>query len=78
MRRSGDICALAEASAIGGKWRRRGRSGEDDHSLTFDANEFGVREPNSAEIGLSVFEKRSYRRTHKHTDTQTLLIYIYR
>ncbi len=41
MRRSGDIRARAEASAIGRKWRRRGRSQEDDHSLTFDPNEFG-------------------------------------
>ena len=44
--------------------RRRGRSQEDDHSLTLDMNKFGVREPNSAEIGLAVFEKRSNRRTH--------------
>ena len=55
MRHSRDIRARAEASAIGGKSRRRGRSQEDDHSLTFDRNEFGVREPNSAEIGLAVF-----------------------
>ena len=55
-------------SAIGRKLRRRGRSQEDDHSLTFDVNEFGVREPNSAEIRLAVFEKRSYRRTHRQTD----------
>ena len=54
-----------------GKWRRHGRSQEDDHSLTFDSNEFGVREPNSAEIGLTVFEKRSNRRTQRQTDTQT-------
>ena len=71
MRRSGDIRARAEASAIGGKWRRRGRSLEDDHGLTFDPNEFGVREPNSAEIGIAVFEKRSYGRTHRQTDRQT-------
>ena len=61
-----------------GKWRHRGRSQEDDHSLTFDPNEFGVREPNSAEIGLAVFEKRSYGRTHRQTDRQTPLLYIYR
>ena len=66
MRRSGDIREQAEASAIGGKWRRRGRSQEDDHSLTFDRNKFGVREPNSAEIRLAVFEKRL-----QQTDTQT-------
>ena len=70
-RRSGDIRALAEASLIGGKSRRRGRSQEDDHGLTFEINEFGVREPNSAEIGLAVFEKRSYGRTHTQTDRQT-------
>ena len=78
MRRSGDIRVRAEASAIGRKWRRRGTSQEDDHSLTFDPNEFGVREPNSAEIGLAVFEKRSNRRTHRQTDRQTPLLYIYR
>ena len=50
------------------------RSQEDDHSLTFDPNEFGVRKPNSAEIGLAVLEKRSNRRTHR----QTPLLYIYR
>ena len=78
MRRSGDIRAQAEASAIGGKWRSRGRSQEDDHSLTFDPNEFGVREPISAEIGQAVFEKRSYGRTQtdRQTDTQTPLLYI--
>ena len=59
MRRSGDIRARAKASAIGRKSRRRGKIQEDDHSLTFDPNEFGVREPNSAEIGLAVFEKPS-------------------
>ena len=52
MRRSGDR-ARAEASAIGGKRRRRGRSQEDDRGLTFELNEFGVRERNSAEIGLA-------------------------
>ena len=79
MYRSGDICLPAEANAIGRKWRRRGRSQEDDHSLTFDANEFGVREPNSAEIGLADFEKRSNRQTHRQTDRQTdsCFIYIY-
>ena len=76
MRRSGDIRARAEASAIGGKCRRRGRSQEDDHGLTFEINEFGVREPNSAEIGLAVFERRSYGRTHRQTDRQTPLLYI--
>ena len=76
MRRSGDIRARAEASAIGGKRRRRGRSQEDDGGLTFDLNEFGVRERNSAEIGLAVFERRSYVRTHRQTDTQTPLLYI--
>ena len=30
--------------------RRRGRCQEDDHSRTFDANEFGLREPNLVEI----------------------------
>ena len=65
--RSEDICGRAEASAIGRKWRRRGRSQEDDHSLTFDRNEFGVREADSAEIGLAVIEKHSNRRTHRHT-----------
>ena len=68
MRRFGDIRARAESSAIGRKWRCRGRSQEDDHSLTFDRNEFGVREPNLTEIGLAVFEKRSNRRTHRQTD----------
>ena len=76
MRRSGDIRARAEASAIGGKRRRRGRSQEDDRGLTFDLNEFGVRERNSAEIGLAVFERRSYVRAHRQTDTQTPLLYI--
>ena len=71
MRRSGDIRARAEASAIGGKSRRRGRSQEDDHSLTFHRNELCVREPNSAEIELAVFEKRANRRTHRWTDRQT-------
>ena len=55
MRRSRDIRARAEASGMGRKSRRRGRSQEDDHNLTFDANEFGVREPNSAEIRLAIF-----------------------
>ena len=86
MRSSGDIRTQAEASAIGGKSHRRGRSQEDDHSLTFDPNEFGVREPNWAKIGLTVFEKRSNRRTHRQTlnicidrqtDRQTPLLYIY-
>ena len=81
MRRSGDIRARAEASAIGRKWRRRWRSQEDDHSLNFDPNEFGAREPDLAEIGLAVFEKRSYGRTHTQTDgqtdRQTPLLYIY-
>ena len=72
-RRSEDIRARAEASAIGVKWRRRGRSQEDDHGLTFEINEFGVREPNLAEIGLAVFEKRSYGRTHRQTDTSPIL-----
>ena len=57
-----------------GKWRCRGRSQEDDHGLTFDQNEFGVRKPNSAEIGLAVFEKRSYGWTHRQTDTSPLYI----
>ena len=82
MRRSRDIHARAEASAIGRKSRRRGRSQEGDPNLTFDENEFGVCEPNSAEIRLAVFEKRSYRRTHRQTDRQTdrqtSLLYIYR
>ena len=73
MRRSGDIRARAEASAIGGKWRRCGKSQEDDSSLTFDPNEFDFREPNLAEIGLAVFEKRSNRRTHRQTDRQIVL-----
>ena len=68
MHRSGDIRARAEASAIGRKSRRRGRSQEDDHNLTIYPNEFGVRQPNSAEIRLAVFEKRSYGRTHRQTD----------
>ena len=80
MGRSGDIRARAEASAIGGKRRRRGRSQEDDRGLTFDLNEFGVRERNSTEIGLAVFERRSYvrthRQTHRHTDTSPLYIEI--
>ena len=73
MRRSGDIRARAEASEIGGK-RRRGRSQEDDHGLTFEINEFGVREPNSAEIGRAVFEKLSYGRTDRQTATSPLYI----
>ncbi len=68
MRRSRDIRARVEASAIGGKSRRRGRSQEDDHRLTFDRIEFGEREPNSAKIGLAVFEKRSNRWTYRQTD----------
>ena len=76
MRHSGDIHARAEASAIGGKRRRRGRSQEDDRGLTFDLNEFGVHERNSAEIGPAVFERRSYVRAHRQTDTQTPLLYI--
>ena len=63
-----DIRARAKASATGRKSCRRGKSQEDDHSLTFDPNEFGVREPNSAEIGLAVFEKRSYGRTDRQRD----------
>ena len=80
MRRSEDIHAQGEVSAIGGKRRRHGRSQEDDHSLTFEINEFSVHELNSAEIGLAVFEKRSYRRTQtdRQTDRQTPLLYIYR
>ena len=78
MRRSGDIRARVKASASSRKSRRRGRSQEDDHSLTFDPNEFGVREPNSAEIGLAVFEKRSYGWTHRQTDRQTPLLYLNR
>ena len=50
MRRSRDIRTRAEASVIGGKSRRRGRSREDDHNFTFDLNEFSVRKPNLAEI----------------------------
>ena len=57
--------------------RRRGRSQEDDHSLTFDANEFGVRELTSAEIGLAVFEKSSNRQTHGQTPLLYIYIYIY-
>ena len=76
MRRSRDIRARAEASAISGKSRRRGRSQEDDHNLTFDRNEFGVREPNSAEIELAVFENRSNRRTHTQTDRHLSYMYI--
>ena len=75
MRHSRDIRARAESSAIGGKRRRRGRSQEDDRSLTFDLNEFGVREPNSAEIGLAVFERRSYVRTHRQTHRHLSFIY---
>ena len=76
MRRSEDIHVRAEASVIGRKRSRRGRSQEDDHSLTFDSNEFGVPEPNSAEIGLAVFEKRSNRQTHRQTDRHLCFIYI--
>ena len=76
MRCSGDIRARAKASAIGRKWCRRGRSQEDDHSLTFDRNELGVRKPNSAEIGLAVFEKRSNRRTDRQTDRHLFFIYM--
>ena len=75
MRRSGDIRARAEASLIGGKRRRRGRSQEDDRGLTFDLNEFGVRERNSAEIGLAVFERRSYVRTHRQTHRHLSFLY---
>ena len=42
MRRFRDIRARAEASAIGRKSCRRGSSQEENHNLTFDANEFGV------------------------------------
>ena len=83
IRHSEDIRTQAEASVIGGRWRRRGRSQEDDHGLTFEINEFSMREPNLVEIGLAVFEKRSYGRTHRQTDRQTdrqtplLYIYIY-
>ncbi len=66
----------AEASAIGRNSRRRGRSQEDDHRLTFDPNEFGVHEPNSAEIRLAVFEKCSNRRTDRQTDRHLCFIYI--
>ena len=76
MRRSRDTRARAEASAIGRKSRRRGRSQEDDRNFTFDANEFGVRKPNSAEIGLAYFEKRSNRRTDRQTDTSALFKHI--
>ena len=74
MRRSRDIRAREEASAIGRKSGRRERSQEDDHNLTFDTNEFDVRETNSAEIRLAVFEKLSYRRTHRQTETSALYI----
>ena len=75
MRRSRDIRAQAEACEIGRKSRRRGRSQEDDHSLTFDPNEFGVREPNSAEIRCAVLRNAL---TDRHTGIQTPLLYIYR
>ena len=78
MRRSRDIRARVEASAIGRKSCRCGRSQEDDHNLTFDKNEFGVCKPNLAKIRLTVFEKRSYRRTHRQTDRYLCFIYIYR
>ena len=78
MRCSEDILPRAEASAIGGKSRRRGRSQEDNHSLTFDENEFDVREPISAKIGLAVFEKRSNRRTNRQTDRHFSFIYRYK
>ena len=55
MRRSRDIRERLEASAINRKSRRRGRSQQDDHNLTFHLNEFGVGEPNSAEIRYAVF-----------------------
>ena len=76
MRRSRDIRARAKASGIGRKSRRRGRSQEDNYNLTFDTNEFGVREQNSAEIRLAVFEKRFNRRTHRQTDRHLFFIYI--
>ena len=65
---SGDIRARAEASEIGGKWRRRGRSQEGHHGLTFEINEFGVREPNSARSDSPSLRNA---RTDKHTDRQT-------
>ncbi len=53
--------------------RRRGRSQEDDHSLTFDPNEFGVREPNSAKIGLAVLRNAP---TDGHTDRHLCFMFI--
>ena len=70
MRRSRDIRTRAAASAIGRKSRSRERSQEDEHNLTFDANEFGVCEPNSAEIGLAVFLEM-LQQTDRQTDRQT-------
>ena len=76
MRRSRDIRARAKVSAISRKLRRRRRSQEDDHNPTFNPNEFGVSKPNSAEIRLAIFEKRSYRQTHRQTDKHLCFIYI--
>ena len=61
MRRFRDIRARAERVQS----RRRGKSLEDDHSLTLDPNEFGVREPNLAEIGLAVLRNAL---TDEYTD----------
>ena len=44
-----------EARFIGWKSRRK-RSKEDDDSLTLDLYGFGLRDPNSVEIGLAVLE----------------------
>ena len=77
MRRSRDIRASGsecDRQEIASSWEKSGRRPQSH----FDENEFGVREPNSAEIRLAVFEKRSYRRTHRQTDRQTSLLYIYR
>ena len=68
MRRSRDIRARAEASAIGEKSRRRERSQEDEHNLTFDANEFGVHEPNSTRSDSPFLRNAP---TDGHTDRQT-------
>ena len=46
---------------------------EDDDSFTFDLYGFGVREPNSAEIGGGAAELSAY----SHTDRQTELSFIY-
>ena len=73
--------ALRSIDVFAREWRRvrwagnrvvLGRSPEDDDSFTFDLCRFGVREPNSAEIGPGTTEIRVA--SYRQTDGQTALL----